>query len=106
MTDAELRALLLDCLRLWGVAGRVAATDAGMVVNAGDTACILARADPTRRPVRWLLTTPARASRPLPSIVAALAALRDAIGRNSDVQSAAAPHTGQHGNTLADAAVS
>ena len=36
MTDAELRALLLDCLALWGVEGRVEASEHGLQIAADD----------------------------------------------------------------------
>ena len=85
MTDAELRGLLRDCLVLWDVAAKVTATDAGMEIDAPDGRFVLQRAAPDLRPVRWLLQTPARAAagrppRAAPSIVAALSALRSALG--------------------------
>lgn len=85
MTDAELRGLLMDCLALWGVAGRVSVTDAGLQVITGDGVFVLQRASEDMHPVRWLLRTPVReaAGRPpraAPSIVAALTALRNALG--------------------------
>ncbi len=85
MTDAELRALLLDCLTLWGVRGRVEATDTGLTITIPDGTYDLQRAPLDMRPARWLLQTPARraANRPAratPSIVALLAALRNALG--------------------------
>jgi hypothetical protein len=85
MTDAELRGLLRDCLTLWDVDARVAATDDGMTIDAPDGRYILQRAAPEMRPVRWLVQTPARAAagrpaRAAPSIVAALSALRNALG--------------------------
>lgn len=85
MTDAELRALLLDCLTLWDVRGRVEATESGLAISTHDGIYDLQRAAPDMRPARWLLQTPARraARRPAraaPSIVALLAALRNALG--------------------------
>ena len=85
MTDAELRGLLRDCLTLWDVDGKVTATDAGMAIGTPDGQYTLQRAAPDMRPVRWLLQTPARAvagrpPRAAPSIVAALSALRNALG--------------------------
>jgi len=85
MTDAELRALLRDCLVLWDVAGKVIAIDDGMAIDTADGRYSLQRAAPELRPVRWLLQTPEReaAGRPprvAPSIVAALATLRNALG--------------------------
>ncbi len=83
MSDAELRALLLDCLSLWAIEGDV--TMAGGVAEIGTPAgrFALCRAAPTDRPIRWLLHTPDRAAdgrspRALASIVAALSVLRRA----------------------------
>jgi hypothetical protein len=85
MTDAELRALLIDCLALWDVRGRVAANDGSVGINTDDGVYTVQRATPDMRPVRWLLQTPARraANRPpraAPSIVDLLTALRNALG--------------------------
>jgi hypothetical protein len=87
-THAELRALLADCLMLWGVQGRVVADDVGVTINTGDGAFSLQHAPPNLRPARWLLQTPPRqaANRPpraAPSIVALLTALRNALGAAS-----------------------
>jgi hypothetical protein len=84
-TDAELRALLIDCLALWDVRGRVSASDDGMTIVTDDGTYLLRRAAAEIRPARWLLQTPARraANRPpraAPSIVALLTALRSALG--------------------------
>ncbi len=76
MTDAELRALLLDCLSLWGIAGRVEARNDGIAVNG---AFVIQRASAEMRPVRWLLHRPGRGPRPAPSIGALLTALRNAL---------------------------
>ena len=85
MTDAELRALLRDCMVLWSVDARVAVEAEGIEVAADDAVLLIQRATADMRPVRWLLHTPERmaADRPpraLPSIVALLAALRNALG--------------------------
>ena len=85
MTDAELRGLLTDSLVLWDIAGRVTAGEAGMQIATADGVFLLQRAPADLRPVRWLLQTPVRAAagrppRAAPSIVAALSALRNAIG--------------------------
>jgi hypothetical protein len=85
MTDAELRLLLRDCLLLWGVDARVAPGGDGMTIDTPDGPYTLQRAAPDLRPVRWLLQTPVRAAagrppRAAPSIVAALSALRNALG--------------------------
>lgn len=88
MTDAELRALLLDCLALWGLKGRVEAVESGMQISVGTMTLGVERAPVDMRPVRWLLQTPERraANRParaIPSIVALLSALRNALGGNA-----------------------
>ena len=85
MTDAELRGLLLDCLKLWGVEGRLASGADGWEIATADGVVSIARADADLRPVRWFLQTPERraAGRPAraaPSIVAALSALRNNLG--------------------------
>lgn len=85
MTDAELRLLLRDCLLLWDVDGKVTAGDDGLTIDTPDGQYNLQRAAPDLRPVRWLLQTPTRAAagrppRAAPSIVAALSALRNALG--------------------------
>jgi len=85
MTDAELRALLLDCLALWRVEARVVAGDDGMLIDTREGTFVVQRATPELRPVRWSLQTPERraANRPpraTPSIGALLTALRNALG--------------------------
>ena len=82
---AELRALLVDCLTLWGVRGHVAVDDESVTIGTSDGDFVVRRAPADMRPVRWFLQTPARvaANRPpraLPSIVAVLTALRNALG--------------------------
>ncbi|HSU06715.1 MAG TPA: hypothetical protein VLI93_14190 [Acetobacteraceae bacterium] len=89
MTDAELRALLIDCLALWGAAGRVEIGGAELVILAADARFGLRRATPDQHPVRWLLTIPAwqeagRGPRAALSIAAVLTALRSAIGEYGD----------------------
>ncbi len=84
-TDAELRALLIDCVALWGVPARIAVDADGMEIAAKDGTFLLQRAPHDLRPMRWLLHTPERraANRPpraAPSIGAALIALRNALG--------------------------
>ncbi len=76
MTDAELRSLLLDCLKLWGVAGSVTAGDDGLLIATDAGSCVVRRG---AAPARWFIETPAR-RRPAPSIVALLSALRRALG--------------------------
>ena len=85
MNDAELRALLLDCLALWGINGKITPAESGMDIMTPDGTYFLQRAAPEIRPVRWLLHTPARRSagrppRAAPSIGAMLSALRNALG--------------------------
>jgi hypothetical protein len=80
MTDSELRALLLDCLALWGLKGRVEALEIGMQIIVDTTTLRVERAPDDMRPVRWLLHRPNRSPRVAPSIVALLTALRNALG--------------------------
>ncbi len=84
MTDAELRGLLLDCLKLWGVQGSVAMREAGIAIETGGGVFTVARAAPDMRPLRWFYQTPereaaGRAPRAAPSVVALLAGLRNAM---------------------------
>ncbi len=84
MTDAELRGLLLDCLVLWSVDGRIVAGDDGVAVRTEAGVFTVQRAPEDLRPVRWLLQTPERQAarsppRAAPSIVALLSALRNAL---------------------------
>ena len=88
MTDAELRALLRDCLTLWAVPGQVVVGDSAVAIETADGTCTVQRADPELRPVRWFLQTPERvaAGRPpraVPSVVALLSTLRNALGGES-----------------------
>jgi hypothetical protein len=90
MTDAELRGLLIDCLTLWGVDGRVAAGEAGMEVRTMDGLFVVQHAPADMHPVRWLLQSPPRraAGRPprvAPSIGALLSGLRNALGAERGV---------------------
>ena len=80
MTDTELRMLLLDCLLLWGLKGRVEVADASMLVTVDTSALQIERAPDDMRPVRWLLHRPDRPPRIAPSIGALLTALRNALG--------------------------
>jgi hypothetical protein len=84
MTDAQLRALLLDCLKLWEVKGKISVGDVGLAIETPGGVFTVARADPDLRPVRWFYQTPERAAaqrppRAAPSIVALLSALRNAM---------------------------
>jgi hypothetical protein len=85
VTDSQLRALLLDCLKLWEVEGKIIAADPGLIIHTPLGPFTVERADPDLRPARWLYQTPERAAaqrppRPAPSIVALLSALRNAMG--------------------------
>jgi len=85
MTDAQLRSLLLDCLKLWDVPGKVTAADCGLRIDTTQGPFTVARADADLRPLRWFYQTPERAAaqrppRAAPSIVALLSALRNAMG--------------------------
>jgi hypothetical protein len=80
MTDAELRALLLDCFTLWSVRARVEPAEAGVEIITAEARFRLQPAPAEMRPVRWLLHRPDGRQRVAPSIVAALTALRNALG--------------------------
>ncbi|MEA2776168.1 MAG: hypothetical protein QOF90_1574 [Acetobacteraceae bacterium] len=84
MTDAQLRALLLDCLTLWEVKGKVAVRDSDVAIETPGGVFTVTRADPDLRPLRWFYQTPERAAarrppRGAPSIVALLSGLRNAM---------------------------
>jgi hypothetical protein len=81
LTLAEQRDLLRDCLRLWETEGRVEVGEDGVSVVTAEGAYVLTAADSDLRPVRWFLKTPDRpAPRAVPSIIAALSRLRNALG--------------------------
>jgi hypothetical protein len=85
VTDAELRALLIDCMTLWGMNARIDAGADGLKIAARPGTFLVQRAATDMRPVRWLLHTPERSAagrppRATPSIVALLSALRTALG--------------------------
>ncbi|WP_428540073.1 hypothetical protein [Rhodopila sp.] len=84
MTDAQLRGLLLDCLKLWQVSGTISAGADGLVIETPGGRFTVGRADPASLPARWFYQTPRRAAakrpdRAAPSIVALLSALRNAM---------------------------
>jgi hypothetical protein len=84
VTDAQLRSLLLDCLKLWAVHGTVVVRDADVAIETSEGCFTIARADQDLHPVRWFYQTPERAAarrppRAAPSIVALLSALRNAM---------------------------
>ncbi len=82
ITDAELRNLLTDCLKLWDVPGRVTAEAEGLLITAGDATCLVR---PGPSPTRWFLTAAAR-TRPVPSVPALLSAVRRALGVPSGIR--------------------
>ncbi len=75
-SDAELRSLLLDCLKLWDIDGRVTAAEYGLRVEAAGQVCLVRRGAGV---TRWMITAGGR-TRPVPSVVALLSALRRALG--------------------------
>jgi len=84
VTDAQLRSLLLDCLKLWAVSGTVEVRDNGITIVTQGGCFTVAQAGVDLRPVRWFYQTPERAAavrppRAAPSIVALLSALRNAM---------------------------
>jgi hypothetical protein len=85
VTDAQLRVLLLDCLKLWEIDGKITAADPGLLIHTPVGLFTVARAAPDLRPARWIYQTPERAAaqrppRAAPSIVALLSALRNTMG--------------------------
>jgi hypothetical protein len=85
MTQAELRGLLRDCMRLWDVPGEVTPAAEGVHIAVDGQTYAVTPADAAIRPVRWFYQTPERAAagrppRAAPSIVALLSALRNALG--------------------------
>ena len=90
MTDAELRALLADCLKLWTVPGTVHAGDTGLTIDTPAGIFAVSRAATDLRPLRWFYQTPERvaAGRPpraVPSVMALLSALRNALAEQVPV---------------------
>jgi hypothetical protein len=84
VTDAQLRVLLLDCLKLWAVKGTVTVRDTDIAIETVGGVFSVARAAADLRPLRWFYQTPERAAagrppRAAPSIVALLSALRNAM---------------------------
>jgi hypothetical protein len=80
-TSAELRMLLIDCLGLWGVEGRVSVSDDAIEIATPSATLRVQRAPRDMLPARWLLHRSAtRPPRVAPSIVALLTALRNALG--------------------------
>ena len=81
LTDSELRMLLIDCLNLWGIEGRISVNDGAIEIATSNATFRVQRAPHDMLPVRWLLHRPAgRPPRVAPSIVALLTALRNALG--------------------------
>jgi hypothetical protein len=102
VTDAELRSLLLDCLKLWDVEGRLVPAEDGWQIETAEGVHSIVRARVESRPARWFLQTPerraaGRPARPAPSIVAALSAMRNNLGaaggRKLRIGAASAPPT-------------
>lgn len=84
VTDAELRGLLLDCLKLWDVPGQITVRESDLLIATTEGDFTVARAPEDLRPMRWFYLTPERAAanrppRAAPSIVALLSALRNAM---------------------------
>jgi hypothetical protein len=84
LTDAQLRSLLLDCLKLWEVKGKVVVRDSDLAIQTDGGVFVVSRADADLRPVRWFYQTPERAAagrapRAAPSVVALLSGLRNAM---------------------------
>jgi hypothetical protein len=80
--------LLRDCLFLWNVAAHVTPGADAITIHTSDGTFTLKSAPADACPARWFLQTPTRAAanrppRALPSIVAALSALANALGGGS-----------------------
>ena len=85
MTTAQLRSLLIDCLLLWDIQGKVYAQGAGVAIDTPEGVFSVCPADQDLRPLRWFYQTPERVAarrppRAAPSIVALLSGLRNAMG--------------------------
>ncbi|HBK05619.1 MAG TPA: hypothetical protein DDZ81_07110 [Acetobacteraceae bacterium] len=84
ISDAQLRSLLLDCLKLWEVEGKVSVDDTGLAIATPLGVFSVSRAGEGLRPLRWFYQTPERAAaqrppRAAPSVVALLSALRNVM---------------------------
>ena len=99
MTDAELRALLLDCLALWGVKGRVEGLEIGIQIIMDTTTLQISGRPPTCCLCVGCCTAPNRSPRVAPSIVALLTALRNALGAEggNKIRIGASHETGRTG---------
>jgi hypothetical protein len=98
---AEVCNLLRDCLHLWKVTARVTPAVDAVTIHTSDGTFTLQSAPADARPIRWFLQTPTRAAahRPpgaLPSIVAALSALCNALGGGSASTLRIGPEKGPH----------
>jgi G3E family GTPase len=87
VTETELRGLITDSLLLWGVWGRCAWTDDGLLVSTVlGRRVLVRRANEPERPARWILQVlagkagAAGQERPAGSIVGLLGALRKVLG--------------------------
>ncbi|MGI9127866.1 MAG: hypothetical protein ACR2IG_06625 [Roseomonas sp.] len=78
MNPPALRALIADSLTLWGVAGRVDITDAGVRITVGELVLHIAPALPEDAPMRWWLISETR-RRPAASVLGLLRSLRYAL---------------------------
>ena len=84
VTDAQLRGMLLDCLKLWEVEGKIVVGDSDLAIQTEAGVFTVARADADMRPMRWFYQSPERAAagrpaRAAPSVVALLSGLRSAM---------------------------
>jgi hypothetical protein len=76
VTDAELRGLLMDCLAVWEVPGKVEVEPAEIAISAGGVRFGLRRAGFRETSIRWTLTSPGQRPRHMRSIGAVLRLLR------------------------------
>jgi G3E family GTPase len=87
MTETEFSSLITDCLLLWGVWGRCAWTNDGLLVSTAlKQRVLIGRASEVERPARWFMRVlsedggAAGPDRSAGSIVGLLGALRKALG--------------------------
>jgi G3E family GTPase len=87
VTETELRGLITDSLKLWGVWGRCVSTGDGLLVSTAlGRRVLVRRAHAPERPARWIMqilsdkSGAAGLGRPAASVIGLLGALRKALG--------------------------
>ncbi len=84
MQQSELRALLTDCVRLWGAEVRLEVEEDGIALEGAGGRFVLREALANQRPARWVLRLPDGRTRMLPSITAVLTTLRNGLVGGAD----------------------